>query len=105
MNLLHVLDHIPLAEPPFGAHTITSRIGALEWRWMLLFEMSFQKLLGLEGIGSSFIATFEGARMSSGTISIHILGIDVDVMIVPDMLTEVVFALESIVSTISMHVD
>jgi hypothetical protein len=105
MNLLHVLDHIPLAEPPFGANTVTSGIGALEWRWMLLLKMNFQKLLGLEGVGSSFIATIEGTRVSSGTISIHILGIDVDVMIVPDMLTEVVLALESIVSTISMHVD
>jgi hypothetical protein len=105
MNLLHVLDHIPLAEPPFGAHTITSRIGALEWRWMLLFEMSFQKLLGFEGVGSSFIATIEGTRMTSGTTSIHIMGIDVDVMIVPDMLTEVVLALEPILPTISVHVD
>jgi hypothetical protein len=105
MNLLHVLDHIPLAEPPFGANTITSGMGALEWRWMLLFEMSFQKLFGLEGIGSSFIATFEGARMSSGTISINILGIDVDVMIVSDMLTKVILALESILPTISVHVD
>ena len=45
--------------------------------------------------------------MSGGTISIHILGIDVDVdvMIVPDMLTKVVPAFKSIVSTISMHVD
>jgi hypothetical protein len=105
MNLLHVHDHSLLAEPPFGANTITSRIGALEWRWMLLLEVSFQKLFGLEGIGSSFIATFEGARMPSGTISIHILGIDVDVMIVPDVLTKVVLAFESIVSTISVHVD
>jgi hypothetical protein len=105
MNLLHVLDHIPLAEPPFGANTITSGIGALEWRWMLLLEMDFQQLFGLEGIGSNFIATFEGTRISRGTISIHILGIDVDVMIVPDVLTKVVLALESIVSTISMHVD
>jgi hypothetical protein len=105
MSLLHVLDHIPLAEPPFGANAITSGIGALEWRWMLLLEMNFQELFGLEGIGSSFIATFEGARMSSGTISINILGIDVDVMIVPDMLTKVILALESILPTISVHVD
>ncbi len=42
MNLLHVLDHIPPAEPPFSANTITSRVGALEWRWMLLLEMDFQ---------------------------------------------------------------
>lgn len=105
MNLLHMLDHIPLAEPPFGANTITSGIGALEWRWMLLLEMNFQKLFGLEGVGSSFIATFEGTRMSSGIISIHILGINVDVMIVPDMLTKVVPAFEPIVSTISVHVD
>ncbi len=105
MNLLHVLDHIPLAKPPFGANTIASGIGALEWRWMLLLKMNFQKLLGFEGVGSSFIATFEGARISSGTISIHILSIDVDVMIVPDVLTKVVLALESIVPTISVHVD
>jgi hypothetical protein len=105
MNLLHVLDHIPLAEPPFGANTITSGIGALEWRWMLLLEMSFQKLFGLEGVDCTFIATFEGTRMSSGTISIHILGIDVDVMIIPDMLAKVVPTLESVVSTISVHVD
>jgi hypothetical protein len=105
MSLLHVLDHIPCAKPPFGANTITSRIGALEWRWMLLLEMNFQQLFGLEGVGSSFIAPIKGTRVSSGTISIHILGIDVDVMIVPDMLTKVVLALESIVSTISMHVD
>jgi hypothetical protein len=105
MSLLHVLDHIPLAEPPFGANTITSRKGALEWRWMLLLEMNFQQLFGLEGVGSSFIATIKGTRVSSGTISIHILGIDVDVMIVPDMLTKVVLAFESIVSTISVHVD
>jgi len=72
---------------------------------MLFLEMNFQKLFGLEGVGSSFIATFEGTRMSSGTISINILGIDVDVMIVPDMLTKMVLALESIVPTISMHVD
>lgn len=105
MNFLHVLDHIPLAEPPFGANTITSGIGALEWRWMLLLKMNFQKLLGLEDVGSSLIATFEGTRMFSGTISINILGINVDVMIVPDMLTKVVLAFESIVSTISVHVD
>jgi hypothetical protein len=105
MNLLHVLDHIPFAKPPFGANTVTSRIGALEWRWMLLLEMDFQKLFGLEGIGSSFIATFEGTRMTSGTTCIHIMGIDVDVMIVPDMLTKVVLALESIVPTISVHVN
>ena len=105
MNLLHVLDHIPLAEPPFGANTVTSRIGALEWRWMLLLEMNFQELFGLEGIGSSFIATIEGTRVSSGTISIHILSLNVDVMIVPDVLTKVVLALESILPTISVHVD
>jgi hypothetical protein len=105
MNLLHVLDHIPFAKPPFSANTVTSRIGALERRWMLFLEMNFQKLFGLEGVGSSFIATFEGTRMSSGTISINILGIDVDVMIVPDMLTKMVLALESIVPTISRHVD
>jgi hypothetical protein len=105
MNLLHVHDHGPLAEPPLGANPITSRIGALEWRGMLLLEMSFQKLFGLEGVESPFIATFERTRMSSRTISINILGINVDVMIIPDVLAKVVPSLESIVSTISVHVD
>jgi hypothetical protein len=105
MELLHVLDHIPLAHPPFSANAITSRIGALEGRRMFLLEMNFQELLSLEGVESSFVATFKGARMPSGIIVSWILDIDIDVMVVPNMLTKVVFALESVVSSISICFD
>lgn len=64
---------------------------------MLLFEMDFHELLGLK-VG--LIATFEGARMPSRFVGVRVLGIDVDVMVVPYMLTKVILALESIVSPI-----
>jgi hypothetical protein len=65
---------------------------------MLLLEMDFHELLGLE---VSLIATFEGARMPSGFVGVPVLGIGVDVMVVPYMLTKVILALESIVSPVS----
>jgi hypothetical protein len=105
MELLHVLDHVPLAHPPLGADTIASRIGALEWRWMLFLEMNFQELFGLEGAESNLVATFKGARISSGIIIVWILCIDVDVMVVPNMLTKVVFTFEAIGSSISIGFD
>lgn len=67
---------------------------------MLLLEMDLQELLGLEGFGSSPVATFEWARMAYMIISVGFLGIGVDVVVVPNMLTKVVFAFESIVSSI-----
>jgi hypothetical protein len=96
--LLHVLNHVPLTHPPVGADAMASRVRALIRRRMLLLEMDFHELLGLE---VSPIATFEGARMPSGFVSVRVMGIDVDVMVVPYMLTKVILALESIVSPIS----
>jgi hypothetical protein len=99
--LLHVLNHVPLTHPPIGADAMASRVRALIRRRMLLLKMNFHKLLGLE-VG--LIATFEGARMPSGFVSVQILGISVDVMVVPYMLTKVILALESIASPISRMV-
>jgi hypothetical protein len=96
--LLHVLNHVPLTHPPVGADAMASRIRALKRRRMLLLEMDFHELLGLE---VSLIATFEGARMPSGFVGVSVLGIDVDVMVVPYMLKKVILALESIFSPIS----
>jgi len=64
---------------------------------MLLLEMDFHELLGLE-VG--LIATLESARMPSGFAGVRVLGIGVDVMVVPYMLTKVILALESILSPI-----
>jgi hypothetical protein len=96
--LLHVLNHVPLTHPPVGADAMASRIRALIRRRMLLLEMDFHELLSLK-VG--LIATFEGARMPSGLVGVRFLGISVDVMVVPYMLTKVILALESIVSPIS----
>jgi hypothetical protein len=65
---------------------------------MLLLEMDFHELLGLK-VG--LLATFESARMPSGFVGVRVLGIGVDVVVVPYMLTKVILALESIVSPIS----
>jgi hypothetical protein len=96
--LLHVLNHVPLTHPPVGADAMASRIRALIRRRMHLLEMDFHELLSLK-VG--LIATFEGARMPSGLVGVRFLGISVDVMVVPYMLTKVILALESIVSPIS----
>jgi len=96
--LLHVLNHVPLTHPPVGADAMASRIRALIRRRMLLLEMDFHELLSLK-VG--LIATFEGARMPSGLVGVRFLGISVNVMVVPYMLTKVILALESIVSPIS----
>jgi len=96
--LLHVLDHVPLTHPPVGADAMASRIRALIRRRMLLLEMDFHELLGPK---FGLIATFEGARMPSRFVGLRVLGIGIDVVVVPYMLTEVILALESIVSPIS----
>jgi hypothetical protein len=96
--LLHVLNHVPLTHPPIGADAMASRVRTLIRRRMLLLEMDFHELLGLE---VSLIATFEGARMPSGFVGVRVLGIGIDVVVVPYMLAKVILALESIVSPIS----
>jgi hypothetical protein len=101
MSLLHVLDHVPRAHPTVGADTRASRVRALEGRWMILLNMDFQELVGLEGIEASLVATFKWARMPNGVIGVRILGIDIDVMVILNMLSKVILALESIVSSIS----
>ena len=96
--LLHVFNHVPLTHPPVGADAMASRVRTPIRRRMLLLEMDFHELLGLK-VG--LIATFESARMPSGFVGVRVLGIGVDMVVVPYMLTKVILALESIVSPIS----
>jgi hypothetical protein len=96
--LLHVLNHVPLTHPPVGADAMASRVRTLIRRRMLLLQMDLHELLSLK-VG--LIATFEGARMPNRFVGVRVLGIGVDVMVVPYMLTKVILALESIVSPIS----
>ena len=99
--LLHVLDHVPLTHPSVGANAVTSRIRALIRRWVLLLEMDFQELLSLEGVKSSLLAAFERARVHNGIGAHRLIAININVMVVSNMLTQVILALESVVTSIS----
>ena len=68
MNLLCVLNHIPLSHPSFGIDTVATREGTLVRRRMFLLEMDFHELLRLEPIHTSLVTTFKGARVSSRII-------------------------------------
>ncbi len=101
MNLLHVLDHIPLTHPTISTESVTTWVGTLEWGWMFLLQVDFQELLVLECVFSILIATLKGTRMPNCVVNIRILSIGINVVVVSDMLTEVILALESVVSSIS----
>ena len=72
---------------------------------MFLLQMSFQKLLGFEAVLPDFITIFEMARehrwaiLRRGFVSSVVL----DVMVVANMLTKVILALETVVAPIPMR--
>ena len=68
---------------------------------MLLLQMDLKELFSLKGVGGRLFAPFEVTEPASVIIGPTVLGIDIDVMVVPNMLTKVILALESIFSSIS----
>jgi hypothetical protein len=106
MGFLHVLHHISLAEPPFSANTITSCFWALKRGRMFLLQMNFQELEGFEAVPPDMITIFEMAReCRRAQIRGFVLSDVLDVMVIANMLTKVILALETVVASISMRVS
>jgi hypothetical protein len=106
MSFLHMLHHVSLAEPPFRPDTITSCFRALKWGRMFLLQMNFQELEGFEAILPDLITIFEMARERRGAkIRDFVPSVVLNVMVVTNMLTEVIHALETVVASISMSLS
>jgi hypothetical protein len=73
---------------------------------MFLLQMNFQKLLGLEAILPDLITISPVAReCRRGKIRGFVLSVVLDVVVVANMLTEVILALETVVASISMRLS
>jgi hypothetical protein len=106
MSFLHVLHHVSLAEPPFSVNMITSCFWALKWGRMFLLQMNFQELEGFEAVLPDIITIFKMAReCRRAQIGCFVPSDVLDVMVIANMLTKVILALETVVASISMRLS
>jgi hypothetical protein len=73
---------------------------------MFLLQMNFQELEGFEAVPPDMITIFEMAReCRRAQIRGFVLSDVLDVMVIANMLTKVILALETVVASISMRVS
>ena len=72
---------------------------------MLFLEMDLQEFLRFESVESSSVTAFESARVYTGFVACCHLTININMMVVSNMLTKVVLALESVITTVPIIFD
>lgn len=96
MHLRDMLDHVALTHPSLHADTIATLLRALEGRGMIFSQMHSEELLCLKGVISSFLTSFTRTIKASSLI----FGTYDDVVVANDVLLEMIFALEAILTAI-----